>query len=388
LQNNQLMYPSTCLNYEYICSVLSTTLGRIIFNICSRSVSPWSTSRKTTQKIIMVLPLSNFSKVFNTHNLSMADDAATAADAAKQDEVRRKLLKPKVSEDEALSILLDLFLADGFNNTTDAELPRVQVIQELDSYDDVNYLVKIDGEEALLKIHNGVESEQYIAAHAQTSQVDKPPPSKRSKVAPDNDDSSSLPNCSIIDLHSAIYKHFSDSKYNVATGKTISSKKSTSSSDVSSDNGVCIRELNVVSSQHSPQQLSIRLQSWVHGTPLSSIPYCPIETLLDAGSTLGRMCHALDDLASTNEIALTSAKRYHAWDGKNLLDVRPYITHIDNAEKRNLVTCVVDEFQKVIIDGKVGEKKFRLGIIHGDFNDANIVSTVYLCHVHVKLYFS
>lgn len=323
----------------------------------------------------------------------MTDDAA-AADAAKQDEVRRKLLKPKVSEDEALSILLDLFLADGFNNTTNnVELPRVQVIQELDSYDDVNYLVKIDGEEALLKIHNGVESEQYIAAHAQTSQVDdvdalssnnetEPPPSKRSKVAPVNDDSSSLPNCSIIDLHSSIYKHFSDSKYNVATGKTISSKKSTSSSDnVSSDNGVCIRELNVVSSQHSPRQLAIRLQSWVHGTPLSSIPYCPIETLLDAGSTLGRMCHALDDLAATNEIALTSAKRYHAWDGKNLLDVRPYITHIDNAEKRNLVTSVVDEFQKVIIDGKVGEKKFRLGIIHGDYNDANIVSTVYLCHV-------
>ena len=235
------------------------------------------------------------------------------ADAAKQDEVRRKLLKPKVTEEEALSILLDLYIADGFDNTANIKVPRVQVIQELDSYDDVNYLVKIDGEKALLKIHNGVESEQYIAAQAhinaaKRAKVDETdtPSSSSSKASNNN-------NNSIIDLHSAIYQHLAQEKYNVTTGKTICGKNESCNDDTSSDlSGVCIRELSVISADHSPQQLVIRLQSWVHGKPLSSIQWCPIETLVDCGMYLGNMCHALDDLASTNSAALASAKRYHA----------------------------------------------------------------------------
>ena len=300
------------------------------------------------------------------------------ADAAKQDEVRRKLLKPKVTEEEALSILLDLYIADGFDNTDNVKVPRVQVLQELDSYDDVNYLVKIDGEKALLKIHNGVESEQYIAAQAHVNAA------KRAKVdetdTPSSTSKTSNNNNSIIDLHSAMYQHLAQEKYNVTTGKTICGKnETTSSDDTSSDSSssdVCIRELSVISADHSPQQLVIRLQSWVHGTPLSSIQWCPIETLVDCGIYLGNMCHALDDLASTNSTALASAKRYHAWDGKHLLDVKPYVSHIDDDKQSKLVTSVIDTFEKVIVEGKEGEK-FRMGIIHGDFNDANIVSALY-----------
>ena len=59
------------------------------------------------------------------------------------------------------------------------------------------------------------------------------------------------------------------------------------------------------------------------------------------------------------------------------MDSKPYISHIDDMDRRKLVSSVIDAFQETIIEGKEGEK-FRMGLIHGDFNDANIVSEVYL----------
>lgn len=94
--------------------------------------------------------------------------------------------------------------------------------------------------------------------------------------------------------------------------------------------------------------------------------------LIDAGTYLGRMCHALDELAASDPTTLEIAKRYHAWDGRHLVDAMPYVKHIDDTERRKLVTSVIDTFREVIIDG--GEcKKFRMGVNHGDFNDANII---------------
>jgi Ser/Thr protein kinase RdoA (MazF antagonist) len=128
----------------------------------------------------------------------------------------------------------------------------------------------------------------------------------------------------------------------------------------------------VVSSEHSPKKLVIRLCAWVHGIPLSSTKYFPLEVLVDAGTYLGRMCHALDDLAASNPAALELSKTYHAWDGRNLVDAMRYVEHIDDPQRRKLVTSVIDTFRQVIIDGGEG-KKFRWGVNHGDFNDANII---------------
>ncbi len=301
------------------------------------------------------------------HRSHHHSDTAAMSDDEVNDEVRRKLLKPKVTEEEALSILVDLYIPDGFD-AEHVELPRAQILQALDSYDDVNYLVKIDSTKAVLKIHNGVESEQYITAHAR----------KFAKLEGDDRPSNKDVGGSIIDLHTAIFAHLAMPKYNVTTGQTITPIRKCSSLDHRDEEGedppsVCIRELSVVSSAHSPQQLVIRLQRYVEGTPLCSIPWFPIETLLDAGACLGRMCHALDDLATLDPNALAASKRYHAWDGRNLLDAKPYIVHIDDIDRRKLVTNVIDEFQKTIIDGREFEK-FRMGINHGDFNDGNLVS--------------
>ena len=71
--------------------------------------------------------------------------------------------------------------------------------------------------------------------------------------------------------------------------------------------------------------------------------------------------------------ALEASKMYHAWDGRNVSDVKPYVSHIDDLDRRKLVSGIIEEFEKTIIDGKEGEK-FRWGINHADFNDANIVS--------------
>lgn len=287
-----------------------------------------------------------------------------STNGATQDEVRRKLLKPKVTEEEALSLLVDFYIVDGFNlDGHVAQLPRAEVLQELVSYDDANFLVKVDGEKALLKIYNGVESEKYIAKHAK----------KRARW--EDTDASCLDDGCIIDLHSAIYEHLSAPKYDVTTGKTIPVKNFSPDSDTD-DYSVCIRELSVISADHCPQQLVVRLQSWVHGTCLCDVNFFPIETLLHAGACLGRICSAFDDLATSNPEILQESKRYFAWDGRNLLDARPFIVHIDDVDRRKLVTSVLDEFQKTIIDGNEGEK-LRMGINHGDFNDGNLVSQAY-----------
>eukprot|EP00804_Cyclotella_cryptica_P009540 CCRYP_006254-RB/>CCRYP_006254-RB protein AED:0.05 eAED:0.05 QI:307/1/1/1/0.33/0/4/670/323 len=268
------------------------------------------------------------------------------------DEDRRKLLKPKVAAEEVLSILNDFYVAGD---------EHAEVLRELDSYDDANYLVKIDGERALLKIHNGVESEKYIRLHA-----------ARKRAEPNNGEGVSAPTeSSIIDLHTALYNHLAKPEYNVNTCKTIPVKRPPSKEDYG-DHSVCIRKLPVVSSEHPPQNLVIRLHTWVDGIPLSSTKFFPLETLVDAGAYLGRMCHALDDLVASDASALEISKRYFAWDGRHLMDAMPYVEHIDDPERRKLVSSVIDTFRKVILEGGEGNK-FRLGINHGDFSDANII---------------
>jgi hypothetical protein len=84
------------------------------------------------------------------------------------------------------------------------------------------------------------------------------------------------------------------------------------------------------------------------------------------------MSHALDDLAVTDKDALQASKHYHAWDGRNVVDIEPYISHLDDKSQRNLITSIITSFKKEIIESGEGEK-FRMGINHADFNDANII---------------
>jgi Ser/Thr protein kinase RdoA (MazF antagonist) len=95
----------------------------------------------------------------------------------------------------------------------------------------------------------------------------------------------------------------------------------------------------------------------------------PLETLADAGRFLGRLSQKLSSL-NTDE--LTAAKRYHQWDGKNTKDLKDFVKYIQDERKRSMVESIIEAFQKDLIDSKVAEN-FPKSLIHGDFNDANIL---------------
>ena len=105
---------------------------------------------------------------------------------------------------------------------------------------------------------------------------------------------------------------------------------------------------------------------------MSSSPMLPIETLADAGRYLGNVCVALDELTSTNEDARKAADRYHAWDGKNILDIEQFLYCIENGQRRDLVKSVLSSFKTDLLEsGDV--PSLRVSILQGDFNDANIL---------------
>ena len=167
-------------------------------------------------------------------------------ESSQTDEDRRKLLKPKVSAEEALSILNKFYVND--DDVSSKGPSKAEVIRELDSYDDVNFLVKICGEKALLKIHNGVESEKYIRKHS----------AKKVKLTGDDAGDGN----SIIDLHTAIFDHLAKPDYDVTTCRTILVKKS--ACQIDGDSSVCVKELPVRLICSVSHSLTSIIQNHVH----------------------------------------------------------------------------------------------------------------------------
>ena len=290
-------------------------------------------------------PLIFFSHFFCYHgtanynnNMSPPDadaDGAQAPPSASAEEMR-KLLKPSPSEGEVLAALSRTYPTMNLN-----------IVRELESYDDKNYLVQDaanDGTKYLAKIHNGVESLDYI-----------------NKI--------SSPNCrtSVIDLQNAIFSHL-DAVNGVTTSVSVPPTVAEDGAVVS------LHDLPVMSSAHSPSKLVVRLLTWVPGVPLSSVPSTSLtaESLADAGAYLGRLRRSLDDLAQTNANAVQASKRYHEWDGRNTLGLKNFMQYIADEDRRGLVTSVLDAFRDTF--GEDGSKvDFPMGILMGDYNDANII---------------
>ena len=258
---------------------------------------------------------------------------SNSVDSSQNDEELRKCLKPNPSNEDAIQAIRETY------KTT-----QVSIVKELESYDDRNYLVVMDGVKYLAKVYNGVESNKYISW----------------KEDPTSNALSS------IHLYSFIFQHLSQAKFHVTTSSELPIPGMESSPYVST------HLFPVTSQSHSPMKLALILLNWVEGSTMSSSPILPIETLADAGRYLGNVCLALDDLTSSNEEAIKAADRYHAWDGKNTLDVEKFVHCIDNEQRRDLVKSVLSAFKSDLIDsGDV--PLFRKGILQGDFNDANII---------------
>ncbi len=264
----------------------------------------------------------------------------------------RKLTKPAPSDEDILGILRDVSIVHDDENDS-ANLPHdnnVQIMKELDSYDDANYLVKINGVKYLLKIHNGVESQSYINEQSQKA----------------NSGGNMMDvSYSSISLQDDMMRHLSKDVYRIKTSCPVSTSKGR----------VFIHELPVLSREHSPCMLAVRLLKWIEGAPMSSRPCLAIEYVAQAGELLGRVTSALDEMMDELEkdprsaFMLTeksSLTRYHAWDVKNTDQiVQKFVHHIEDERIRTLVNDVIESFQKDIIPV---QRDFRVGIIHNDYN--------------------
>ena len=271
---------------------------------------------------------------------------ANDGENASNDEVMRKSLKPDPTNEEVIQAIASTYKHEPSN---------VKIRKELESYDDRNYLIEISTQggnsndavvtKYLCKVYNGVESAKYI------------------ECSKDENGDKAL---SSLHLYSRIWNHVNQSKYGVTTSSPIPISNNTGEVHAS------IHELPVTSKSHSPTKLVLQLLKWVEGHTMSSVNSLPIETLIQAGTYLAKVCTALDDLTNEDAIAKKTADRYHAWDGRNTLDVQNFVHCIEDEKRRGMVQSVLDAFRSELTEGE-NRPKFRMGILQGDFNDANIL---------------
>lgn len=306
--------------------------------------------------------------------------------SAISDEEMRKLLKPNPTEEDALRILKTSYVND--DEAESKSSPRCKILKQLDSYDDCNFKVEIDGEPYLLKFHNGVESSDFVSVYK----------------GADNDYYKQGHAGSVIHLQNAIMEKLK--QRNILTSVPVK--------PVNSTVPVSIHSVSVLSPTHSPCQLVVRLFAWVPGRPMSAVKLLPLEALADAGRLLGKVDKALDEMipdcsalqllraesekllklsslqqqadsSSQNDTdtqaidkhlqdasLMKAARRYHQWDGQHTADLRKFVHCITDDKRRGLVESVLDAFENDLIASEVS-LNFRKGINHGDFNDANIM---------------
>ena len=261
-----------------------------------------------------------------------------------EEEILRKKLKPNPNVDQVIDAVR-LHFFDGKQDV------NIQLVKELDSYDDKNLWITVDGTNYLAKVHNGVESRDLIQYLPEGNPSD-------SKSIGDFQKSA-------IHLQHSIMTHLD--KCGISTNKP---QTPTTMDASSKTTPVAVVSLPVHSQEDSPTPLVLRLLGWVDGRPMSDYKMLPIECLADAGRFLGRLGVAITSLPNSDQ--LEAAKRYHQWDGKNTADLKDFVKYVTNDHRRAIVESVIETFQKDIIDSRVCET-FEKSLIHADFNDANFL---------------
>lgn len=270
--------------------------------------------------------------------MSNTDAESSSNNNNSGEEILRKQLKPDPTADQVIDAVRTYF----YDGKEDVE---IKLKKELDSYDDRNFWITVDGINYLAKVHNGVESRdliQYLQKDKESSGYQK----------------------SAIHLQNAIMTHLNDC--GISTNKPQEPTTLNTSSTP-----VVVVSLPVHSKDNSPTPLVLRLLGWVNGRPMSDFHMLPIESLADAGQFLGNLSVALSSLPDVDQ--LDAAKRYHQWDGKNTADLRDFVKYVTDDRRRLIVESVIDAFQKDLIDSKVAEQSFQKSLIHADFNDANFM---------------
>jgi len=272
-----------------------------------------------------------------------------------EEEILRKRLKPDPTVEEVIDVIRTYYF-NGKSKDKDGEENGVDIklIKELDSYDDCNLWISVNGKDYLAKVHNGVESRDMIQFLKKDTHQKKD--HLKSAIHLQNAIMIHLNNCGITTNQPQI----------PTTTTTIMNSNSNPTMPP-----VVVVPLPVVSSEDSPTPLVVRLLGWVGGRTMSSFPMLPIEGLADAGRFLGNLSHSLSSMQDNNDI--DASKRYHQWDGKNTADLKDFVKYVTDDRKQSMIESVIQTFQTNILDTNVGETSFEKSIIHGDFNDANFL---------------
>ena len=261
----------------------------------------------------------------------------TSNEAEPSDEEMRKLLKPAPTTEQVLDAIQKSYVGDEGPTT-------VKLVRELESYDDRNYWVEISGTPYLVKVHNGVESKDFIRLWKEESAHER----------------------SVIHLQNALMEHLCS--HGISTSKPVKPDPKTNPGSAL-PTAATIHALPVVSEKHSPCDLVVRLLHWVPGSTMESKKLLPLETLVDVGRFLGNLSNKLNLLDADT---LPASKRYHQWDGRNTSDLKNFTQYIKDDGKRAMVESILNAFQEEIIGSGVSES-FEKALIHGDFNDANVL---------------
>jgi len=213
----------------------------------------------------------------------------------------RSVNKPNVSENEAANFVATHY---GF---------KVDYLNSLPSYDDVNFYVKSGSNEYVLKISNAFETKINL------------------------------------DLQNKAMRHLFDHGVSVP-------------SPVLSISGEEIISLNA----KSGQTLFIRILTYLPGTLLSDVTLTP-DLCFNFGKSLGKMDRVFQ------EFQHPAAHRYMAWDLSNAKKViLAHLPVVQESERRDLIHYFIKQYEAKV---EPILPIIRKSIIHGDPNDHNLLVT-------------
>lgn len=231
------------------------------------------------------------------------------------DEERRKWQMPLCDDNKAMELVKTIY---GFN---------VIKVKSLDSYDDRNFYIKAvaNGEEGeyVLKLHNGVES--------------------------DND--------SVIDFQNSILDHMGGQ--GVSVPEVVKSLNGNFTEYV-------VLPLKEPTDGVTEYRHAVRMLTWLKpGLLMHEVPLSP-QLCIKAGAFIGSVSRSLCDYEHK------AANRVHSWDLKNTLGLRDFVKYIDDDKRRKMVTDIIDEFEQKV-KPLIDSGKMRTSVIQGDANDANLI---------------
>ena len=223
------------------------------------------------------------------------------------DEARRKLEKPVVGPIQAASLALELF---GLTVEPDS-------LKELDSYDDRNFLLQTaSGEQYVLKVHNGVDSQRPAFIEAQNEAMGC---------------ARNIPGL-------------------WCPWPCLSVR----------DSPIEYAELTLPDG--SPRRHAVRCLTFLPARLLGDVvPTCKLlEELGACAAKLNRALTAVTHLAAWRE---------HAWDLRSTCELEGLLQHLEPSQL-GVVRAVINDFRRQVLPYAVD---LPLGVIHCDLNDQNVL---------------